>query len=245
MPKIALCDDNGEERAHTGTLLREYAQTRPGTSIRTFSSGQQLLLSEESTEFDLYILDVVMPKMSGIELGVRLREQKCRGAIIYLTVTPEFAINSYEARAFYYLLKPVDPKRLFNVMDQALAETQHKKTVCITVKTKNGSRLLEGEEIAYVELADRVARYHLSDGTTLDSVMLRRSFRSELEPLLRYPSFVPCGASFVANLRYVTGIDKGELQLCGGLQIPLPRGQTSKLRQQWMDYWLDGAMDQA
>lgn len=243
MPKVALCDDNGEERTHTGTLLREYARTRPGTSIRVFSSGQQLLLAEDSAEFDLYILDVVMPKMSGIELGVRLREQKCRGAIIYLTVTPEFAVNSYEARAFYYLLKPVDPQRLFEVMDQALAETERKRNVCITVKTKNGSRLLEGEEIAYVELTERVARYHLSDGTALDSVMLRRSFRSELEPLLRYPEFVPCGASFVANLRYVTGVDKGGLQICNETQIPLPRGQMSKLRQQWMDYWLDGVAD--
>ena len=69
-----------------------------------------------------------MPEMSGIELGIRLRELGCRGTIIYLTVSPDFAVDSYDARAFHYLLKPVKSTRLFEVLDQALEEAEQKKS---------------------------------------------------------------------------------------------------------------------
>ena len=228
MSKIAVCDDREEERAALGAMLREYSGSCPGLSISVFSSGQQLLLSEGGSDFDLYILDVIMPEMSGIELGIRLRELGCRGTIIYLTVSPDFAVDSYDARAFHYLLKPVKSTRLFEVLDQALEEAEQKKAACVTVKT----------------LVNHTARYHLSNRETIDSVTLRRSFRSELDALLRHPEFVLCGASFAVNLRYVTEVNKSTLRLQGALpdsiRIPMPRGIAVGLRQQWEDYWLKG-----
>ena len=244
MSKIAVCDDREEERAALGAMLREYSGSCPGLSISVFSSGQQLLLSEGGSDFDLYILDVIMPGMSGIELGIRLRELGCRGTIIYLTVSPDFAVDSYDARAFHYLLKPVKSTRLFEVLDQALEEAEQKKAACVTVKTRNSTRLIWLDEIMYVELVNHTARYHLSNRETIDSVTLRRSFRSELDALLRHPEFVLCGASFAVNLRYVTEVNKSTLRLQGALpdsiRIPMPRGIAVGLRQQWEDYWLKG-----
>ena len=216
MSKIAVCDDREEERAALGAMLREYSGSCPGLSISVFSSGQQLLLSEGGSDFDLYILDVIMPEMSGIELGIRLRELGCRGTIIYLTVSPDFAVDSYDARAFHYLLKPVKSTRLFEVLDQALEEAEQKKAACVTVKTRNSTRLIWLDEIMYVELV----------------------------ALLRHPEFVLCGASFAVNLRYVTEVNKSTLRLQGALpdsiRIPMPRGIAVGLRQQWEDYWLKG-----
>ena len=45
--------------------------------------------------------------MNGIELAteIRLNNEKCK--IIFLTSSPEYAVNSYKVNAFYYLIKPL------------------------------------------------------------------------------------------------------------------------------------------
>ena len=116
MLKLALCDDDPQQCAAVGALLQEYAALRPALAAKLsiFSSSWELLADEEEGAcFDLYVLDVVMPEVSGIELGVKLRELGRSGAIIYLTISPEYAVDSYAAQAFYYLMKPVEPERLW------------------------------------------------------------------------------------------------------------------------------------
>ncbi len=242
MLNLALCDDEPEQRAALGELLHTYAALHPELAIKlaVFSSGSQLL-AEEDTDFDLYVLDVVMPGLSGIQLGVKLREQNRTAPIIYLSVSPEFALDSYSARAFYYLIKPVQPAQLYQVLDQAAATLEKQKSACITVKTKDGLRLLRLDSILYAELASRTVHYHLSTGEEVVSLTVRGSFRDEIAPLLASPGFILCGSSFAANLYYVTAAEKRFFLMAGGKQVPLARDLAVQARRQWASYWLDGA----
>lgn len=196
MLTIALCDDEAAQRSAIGILLQNYAASRPERTVKlsVFSSGWDLLSAvEETGGFSIYVLDVVMPGLSGIDLGVRLREMNHRGAIIYLTISSEFAVDSYAARAFHYLMKPVEPDTLFQVLDQAAAQLDQERAASITVKTKDGLRLARLDEILYAELSARTVRYHLSSGERLDSTTLRNSFQEEMAPCWRIPVFSPAG----------------------------------------------------
>lgn len=241
MIKLALCDDEAEQREAIGILLRKYAASRPALAIKlaVFSSGQELLAAaEECGGFDLYVLDIVMPGLSGIDVGVRLRELYSGGSIIYLTISPEYAVDSYAARAFYYLMKPAEPDKLFQVLDQAAEELEKQRSACVTVRRKDGLERVRLDEILYVELSGRVMRYHLADGSSLDSVTVRGPFQTEAASLLADQRFFLCGASFVVNLFYVTAVEKGFLRLDGGARVPLARGLAAQARQRWSDYWL-------
>lgn len=243
MIKIALCDDEAAQRAAVGELLLQYAAARPALAVKTsvFASGQELLAAdEESDGFDIYVLDIVMPGLSGIDLGIRLRELDRDGAIIYLTISPEYAVESYAARAFHYLIKPVDPAQFCQVLDQAVAALEKRRSACVAVHTREGQRLVRLDEILYAELLGRTVRYHLADQTHLDSVTLRGPFLKETALLLEDARFFQCGASFLANLFYVTAVEKGFLRMDGGARVPLARGLTAQARQRWQDYWLNG-----
>lgn len=243
MIRLALCDDEAAQRDAAGRLLQEYAAARPDLTVKTavFSSGQELLAAtEESGGFDVYLLDIVMPGLSGIDLGIRLRELDKDGAIIYLTISPEYAVESYTARAFYYLIKPVEPEQLYRVLDEAVAALEKQRSACITVRTKEGLRLVRLDEILYAELLGRTVRYHLAGGASLDSMTLRGPFPEEAAPLLADPRFFQCGASFAANLFYVKAVEKGFLRMDGGARVPLSRGLAAQARQRWCDYWLNG-----
>ena len=120
MLRIAICDDEEKQLNQTAALLNTYLQSRPGLhgQVETFRSGGALLAREEEREgFDLYVLDILMPKLSGIDTGRRLRALGEGGEIIYLTSSNDFAADSYGVRAFFYLLKPVEEKKLFQVLD--------------------------------------------------------------------------------------------------------------------------------
>lgn len=243
MLRLAICDDEPEQRAAICRLLQEYAAARPSLAVKLslFSTGWELLGAVETGGgFDLYVLDVVMPGLSGVDLGVRLRGLDSSGVIIYLTISPEHAVESYESQAFQYLIKPVEHERLFQVLDRAVDMLEKRKAACVAVKTRAGLELVRMDEIVYVEQVSRTVRYHLSGRRWLDSVTMRVSFREEAAPLLADPRFVLCGASFAANLFYVTAVEKGALRLDGGKQIPLARGISAQVRQRWCDYWLDG-----
>lgn len=242
MIKLALCDDEAEQREAIGNLLREYAASRPSFVLKMsiFSSGQDLLAAaEECGGFDLYVLDIVMPGLSGIDLGVRLRELYSGGTIVYLTVSPEYAVDSYAARAFYYLMKPVEPAELFQVLDLAAAALEKRKAACVAVRTKDGLERVRLDEIVYAELSGRTVRYHLADGSSLDSLTVRSPFQEEAAPLLADQRFFLCGASFAVNLFYVTAVEKGFLRMDGGARVPLARGLAGQAKRRWSDFWLD------
>lgn len=242
MLQIALCDDETDQRGQIGELIRDYIAQCPKlcAQLRVFSSGAELL--KQPAGFDVYILDAVMPRMSGIELGMKLREQGRDGAIVYLSASRDFAVDSYLVSAFHYLVKPVDRETFYEVLDRAAALIRKRRTACVQVKTKNGLRLLPVDDIFYVELKGRSARYHLILGETVDSLTFHGGFQTEMASLLAEPRFVLCGSSFAVNLYYVTAVEKSALTLSGGERVPLPRGSYQRVKRSWGDYWMDEGM---
>lgn len=241
MLKIALCEDSLEERSHVSQLLNLYIEqhTEITAKLSVFDSAPALLaVVEEEGGFDLYILDVIMPELTGIELGVKLRELEEWGAIIYLSVSPEYAVDSYRARAFYYLVKPVVQDQFFSVLDQAIVTLKRKKAARISVKTNRGVKLISLDDILYAELINRSVRYHLAGGERIDSMTLRISFQDAMAPLLHDPRFILCGSSFAVNLYYVISADHHCFHLDGGAQVPLPRRYAAQAKQALENYWL-------
>lgn len=241
MLKIALCDDDPTQRRDVAKMLRDYLEHRPEAAgkVSAFASGQELLNSIEagSGDFDLYILDVLMPGLTGIDLGVRLRELGGTGAIIYLTSSQDYALESYKTHALGYLLKPVDPDTLGRELDYAISTIQQKRSACVFVKTKGGTCRLQLDELLYVELHNRVLRYHLLDGSVTESLTLRTSFQKAAEPILSDGRFFRCGTSMAVNLHYVRSLGRDSLQLENGSTVPLPRGMLGEARRRWSSYW--------
>lgn len=124
--------------------------------MSTFSSGILLLEHLRTKEtFDLYLLDVIMPGLNGIELGVGIREFDQGGYIIYLTTSADFAVDSYRAKASDYLLKPLDKERLFRALESVMERLAQEGQAFMTIKTREGLQRLPHWSIVYGELAGR------------------------------------------------------------------------------------------
>lgn len=241
MVRIAICDDEEKQLHQTETLLNAYFQSRPDLhgQVETFRSGGALLArAQNAGGFDLYVLDILMPELSGIDTGRRLRALGEGGEIVYLTNANDFAADSYDVRAFFYLLKPVEEEKLFQVLDGAVEKLHQRRSSAIVVATSDGPRRILLERIRYVERVGRCMRYYCTDNT-VDSQTIRMSFREMAAPLLSDRRFSLCGASFVLNFQHVTGVNGQTALLDNGQAVTLPRTSAAEFKKAWGSYWLE------
>ena len=136
---VALCDDEAAQRQLTHKLLDSYFSSRGAAAkIWEFPDGQGLLNALPDKTFDLYLLDIVMPEMDGIDLGLELRKADQNSVILYLTSSPDFALQGYSVKAASYLLKPIQEEKLFSALDDALKTMSDRRTQSMMVKTAEG-----------------------------------------------------------------------------------------------------------
>ena len=241
MLRIAICDDEENQLNRTTVLLSTYLQSHPDLhgQVEAFQSGGALLQRAEGAGgFDLYVLDILMPELSGIDTGRRLRALGEGGEIIYLTSSNEFAADSYDVRAFFYLLKPVEEKKFFQVLDGAVKKLNRRRSSAVVVATVDGPRRILLERIRYVERVGRCMRYYCTDGM-VDSQTIRVSFREAAAPLLADRRFCQCGASFVLNFQHVAGVNGQTALLDNGQTVALPRTSATEFKKAWGNYWLE------
>ncbi len=239
MISIAICDDEQK-------LLDELKQnlnvlfSNTDVKISTFLSADDLLNEVmENGGFDIYILDVIMPKLNGIDLGIRLRQSGDNGVIIYLTSATEYAVMSYDVGAFFYLLKPVDNDKLSCVLNRAVKIIKDRKTKGVAVKTRDGVQFLCFDEIMYAELRDRAVCYTTSSGEKVISQYLRVPFREACAKLLNDDRFIMCGASFCVNLGFIKALEKNFVILKNDTKLSLPQKVVNNIKAQWLDFWLE------
>ena len=241
MLRIALCDDDEKQLNQAAALLNTYLQPRPHLhgQVETFRSGGALLArAENAGGFDLYVLDILMPELDGINTGRHLRALGEGGEIIYLTSANDFAADSYDVQAFSYLLKPVEQGKFFQVLDQAVKKLKQRRSSAIVVTTADGPRRILLEHIRYVERMGRCMRYYCTD-STVDSQTIRVSFREMAAPLLADRRFFLCGASFVLNFQHVAGVNGQTALLDNGQTVVLPRAAAPEFKKAWGNYWLE------
>jgi CheY-like chemotaxis protein len=90
-------------------LVAEFLESR-GYAVQTAASGAEAISSIQVDPPDLVLMDIVMPRMSGLEALRRIREIDPRVGIIMLTAVEDEAVarEAMKGQAYDYITKPVD-----------------------------------------------------------------------------------------------------------------------------------------
>jgi CheY-like chemotaxis protein len=114
---ISIIDDDESVRVATTALMRSL-----GHVAHSFASAEAFLQSADVDESSCLIVDVQMPRMSGVELQSALLSQGRRVPIIFMTGYPEKNIRSQILRsgAVCYISKPFRAQALIECIDKAL-----------------------------------------------------------------------------------------------------------------------------
>lgn len=118
--RILCVEDNRDSREMISTLLRETNHDYDVTAVET--AAEALALTGKST-FDLYILDIWLPGMDGVELCRRLRERGIRQPIMFFSAMGVQAKDRdyvLASGADEFLIKSVDLGRFTETVERLL-----------------------------------------------------------------------------------------------------------------------------
>lgn len=237
--QLVICDDNVQNLMELETLLLNYSTRFPDVSfnMEKFSDASVLLHKiQEEKLADLYILDIVMSRITGIDLGREIRKKSEKSMIIYITASDSFALDAYDILAIRYLLKPVKEDRFFEAMDYALSHIGIKKEPLFPVKTKTGLVSVPCHQIEYIENVSRKLELHLTNGEKITSIYIRSSFDEEIKELLHAGNFLSVHKSFLVNLNYVRKLAPDHITMINGDSIPVSKKNSFQVKKEYLSF---------
>lgn len=239
MLRIAICDDLPDQLAAIAELTEEYiASSGLNAELRQFTHPDALLKTCELERFHIYILDIVMPMVNGIDVGRAIRRLDREAQIIFATTEPSFALESFQANPINYLIKPLDKTHFFKTLDLAVTKVNAVDEPIVTLKTRDGLRVIKLSSIISCEYRNHSVQYTLMGGEILITRSLQESFAKHIKPLLSDKRFLQPHTSFVLNMNRVEAFSKNGFVMRGGAVIPIPMKQYPTVRDTYMDYLL-------
>ena len=239
MIKIAFCDDDMEVLHQMNELLDRYRVERnEDITYAAFQSPFELLTEiEKGIRPDILFLDVVMPGQNGMDVAKEIRQYDTNMKIIFLTSSPEFAVESYSVGAYFYQLKPIWEESFFRLMDAVLAECEKKKKNSLILRSKDGITRIDLQQLEYCEVLGRKLLFHLENGAVLESA---GSLDDLAGQLMQYSNFFRPHRSFLVNMEYIQNISSRSIKMVNGAEIPIPHGKCSEIKNTYMEYAFNG-----
>jgi CheY-like chemotaxis protein/anti-sigma regulatory factor (Ser/Thr protein kinase) len=118
MAKILIVDDDRVSSRFLAKLLQ-----KDGYSIATAADGVEGLEELRKGDVDLALIDVWMPRITGLELLGHMRSEGIATKAVIMTSdgAPETLLQAVREQAYQYVTKPVDPKKLVELVTEALS----------------------------------------------------------------------------------------------------------------------------
>jgi two-component system LytT family response regulator len=218
--KTILIDDERLARKELSTLLKEYDFI---DIVDECANADEAVVSIKKHKPDLLFLDIEMPEKSGFDLLEELEEIP---QVIFVTAFDEYAIKAFEVNATDYILKPVDPKRL----DQLMSKLEKPKKKMDSEQSSKLSYedqifIKDGDNCWFVKLSE--IRYFESVGNYVkvyfgeNKPMLLRSL-NKIEERLNEKEFFRVNRKHIVNMTWVEKVDNW---FSGGLKLTLKNGE--------------------
>lgn len=229
---IAIIEDSGQELSLLERCLQSYLSSRQVYRvIDTYTSGEAFLENWPSKSYDLVFLDILMEGISGIEVARKIRETDSECLLIFISSSKEYALQSFEVRAFDYLLKPLSEERFQKTMD--LCQNELAKHIrYIEVKESRTLVKIPLNEIIYTDYYNHYIQIH----TAARLIRSYQQFDVFSPLLLCYPQFLCCYRNCIVNMDHVDSVDKHDFVMENGERVPITRGNRNSIYQQYADY---------
>ena len=239
MLRIAICDDDKADRERIRGYVTEYLEVKNiQAEVKVFDHPDTLIRECESFRPQVYLLDIVMPMVTGIQAARELRWNQPDAQIIFATSESSYALESFDVNHINYILKPVDKDKLFSTLNLALSHVQIEDKKSITVKVKGGLCTLRLDEIMYIDYRNHVVTYHMSNGETYSTPTLRIGFSEYMDENHSGQDFVRCHESISVNLEAVDKLTKTDITLRNNETVPVSKSRYPEVVDRYMDFRL-------
>ncbi len=186
------------------------------SNIDAFESGEAFLSNWQAGAYDVILLDIFMDTLTGVEIAHKIRQADHTVRLVFCTTSNEFASESYEVNAQYYLHKPVGPEGIAAMFRRLNLEALEKTK---TVTLPDGHPVLI-RRILYTDYCNHVVTLYIRD----EEPYRVRISQTDLEALLLpYGYFFSPVKGIIINFYEVVKMTEEDFILSSGKVIHITR----------------------
>lgn len=179
-PLVRIIDDDPDARSSTSFFLSVM-----GWEIREYQSALEFLESDDFTRPGCLVLDVRMPKMTGLELQLKLREKNCDLPIIFLSGHGDIdmAVHALKRGASDFQEKTTKPERLQAAVSRAVKDNMQLRQQMKSLEEFR--KIYESLTPREKEVAVRIAKGELNKVIAYDLGISERTVKMHRSNLFR------------------------------------------------------------
>jgi DNA-binding LytR/AlgR family response regulator len=221
---IAICEDEAHIRED---ILRLVKTCGGEINAVAFESADALLAAQNSDVFketggsqyfDIYLLDIQMPGISGMELAHILREKapSPEPVIVFITSLVEQMQDAFDVKAFHYLLKPLNEEKFKAVLGRVFAELARKKAEeRITVKSSGTTYTVPLSDVFFAESSNKKVALSTRGGLV--------EYYGKISEFENKPNFFRSHRCYIVNMEHILRYSTAGIKLTNGQEISLSR----------------------
>ena len=234
MIQALIVEDEQPSLEHLKLLLhRSFPEIKIIAAVNDVVKARELLIACKP---EIVFLDIELPEHSGFSLLDQSEPHSFE--VIFTTAFSSYAVKAFEYFALGYLVKPIDPLKLKNVVHTALerieqrqvngridmmlqmVRTQNELHKAIPLPTSNGFEIVHSDHIMYCQSEGNYTLFHLNDKR---NILVCKQL-GMYEKLLPRQAFIRIHAQYIINTSFVTKYSKGSgglVTLNGMVELPV------------------------
>ncbi len=206
-------------------LVESYVLKTPFLELvaKCSSAVEAMKVLEDGTKVDLFLLDIQMPDLSGLEFSKMLPKES---KVIFTTAFDQYAIEGYKVNALDYLLKPFDYSEFLSAVSRAKEVLEPSENQNLIAKKSKDFFFVKSEykqikiafsSILYIEgLKDYVKIYTQNQPKPILTLMSLKKLEEELPA----DNFMRVHRSFIVALDKIEAIERNQI-IIGNAQITI------------------------
>ena len=234
MLRVAICDDEKILMEIEEIAGRFFRLNCIDSKITTYQSSENLQYDlQDGIVYDLFLLDIEMPEIHGMELAKEICERMPSAKIIFITSHPEYAITAYEYSVFRYIQKTMLHEKLFLALEDYYRLYALEKNEYYMIEIKNYLEKIPYRSIFYVLKEGKYSVLYLEGERT---VSVRKPLKQVFEELgQEYFYFADRGC--IINLANVVGMDTGKILFPEQQNVTINKTNWIEFKESLLSFW--------